>query len=304
MAISVASIYNLTRPGLRGIEGQYENIPTTWSQIFWQGKSNMGFEQTAEVRLMPMAQQKTEGSPTAMDNNAGVRFIYVHEAFEVGLGYAMTRKAISDNLYEQQFPTSNLALQNSFSQYKETQCAGVFNTGNVYNSAIGGDGVALFSASHPYDYGTWANTPATAQLSLNEGSLLSALTQIRTSFRDQAGLKFFWRGRRLIIHPYNEWVASRLIHTPLRPGTADNDINALRATGSLPDGYLVWDFLSSPYAWFVQTNEDGFLYLQREPFEMSMWVDDMTDNLLVKGYERFYSGYKNPRGAWGTFPTA
>jgi hypothetical protein len=301
MAVSVASIYDLTRPGLRGIEGKYEQIPTQWSKVFWQGKSNMGIERTAETRYMPLAQLKTEGAPTAMDNNAGERFIFNHEHFEVGLGYAITRKAIDDNLYEAEFPASNLGLHESFAQFKEIQCANVFNTGNVYNSQTGGDGVALFSTAHPYDYGTWANTP-TVQLSLNEASLLTALTQIRVNFRDQAGLKGFWRGRRLLVHPQNEWVAARLWHTPLRPGTSDNDANALRATGSLPDGYEVMDFFTSSYAWFVQTNYDGFLYLQRKEFEMSMWVDDITDNLLVKGYERYFVGYKNPRGGWGTYP--
>lgn len=302
MAISVASIYDMTRPGLRGIEGKYEQIPTQWSKIFWQGKSNLGIERTAENRYLPLAQLKFEGGATAMDNNAGERFIYNHEAFEVGLGYAMTRKAIDDNLYEAEFPASNLGLHESFAQFKEIQCANVLNTGNVYNGATGGDGVALFSSAHPYDYGTWPNTPASAQLSLNEASLLSAITQIRTLFRDQAGLKAFWRGRRLLVHPQNEWVAARLWHTTLRPGTGDNDANALRATGSLPDGYEVLDFLTSPYPWFVQTNYDGLLYLQRKEFEMSMWVDDSSDNLLVKGYERYFVGYKNPRCAWATFP--
>lgn len=304
MAVSVAAIYDLTRPGLRGIEGKYEQIPTQWSKIFWQGKSNLGVERTAENRYLALAELKFEGGATAMDNNAGERFIYNHEHFEVGLGYAITRKAIDDNLYEQEFPASNLGLHESFAQFKEIQAANVLNTANVYNSAIGGDGVALCSASHPYDYGTWANTPATAQLSLNEASLLSAITQIRTQFRDQAGLKAFWRGRRLVVHPQNEWVAARLWHTTLRPGTGDNDANALRATGSLPDGYEVMDFLTSPYAWFVQTNYDGLIYLQRKEFEMSMWVDDITDNLLVKGYERYYVGYKNARCIWGTFPVS
>lgn len=304
MAVSVAAIYDLTRPGLRGIEGKYEQIPTQWSKIFWQGTSNLGVERTAENRYLALAQLKLEGGATAMDNNAGERFIYNHEHFEVGLGYAITRKAIDDNLYEQEFPASNLGLHESFAQYKEIQAANVLNTANVYNTNIGGDGVALASTSHPYDYGTWSNTTSGAALDLNEASLLQALTQIRTQFRDQAGLKAFWRGRRLLVHPYNEWVAARLWHTPLRPGTADNDANALRVTGSLPDGYEVMDFLTSNFAWYVQTNYDGLLYLQRKAFEMSMWVDDITDNLLVKGYERYFVGYKNPRCLWATFPTA
>lgn len=303
MAISVSSLYDLTRPGLRGIEGKYKQIPTQFSKVFESGTSRMGVERTAEVRFVGLAQLKYEGGATSMDNQGGERFIFNHEHFEVGLGYAITRKAIDDNLYESEFPASNLGLQNSFAQTKEIYAANVLNTASTYNASIGGDGVALCSTAHPYDNGTWANKP-TNELDLNEASLLTALTAIRSNFRDQAGLKPFARGRKLLVPPKQEWVAARLIHTELRPGTADNDVNAMRATGSLPEGYEVLDFLTSDYAWFVLTTIPGMLHLERIPFEMSMEVDFITDNLLVKGYERYYFGYKNPRAIWGTFPTS
>src|SRR5271166_3341278 len=108
MAVSVASFYDLTRPGLRGIEGRYKMIPRQWPKVFQRGTSKMGTERTAVVRMMSLLQLKFEGGATSMDNSAGERFIYNHESFEIGLGYAITRKAIDDNLYESQFPTSNL----------------------------------------------------------------------------------------------------------------------------------------------------------------------------------------------------
>lgn len=299
MAINVASLYDFTRPGLRGIEGKYKQIPTQWSQFMDRGSSRMGVERTAEARYLALPSLRSEGGATQFDNQAGERFIYNHEHFEVALGYAITLKAIEDSLYESEFPASNLGLQTSFAQAKEIFCANVLNTGNVYNPNIGGDGVALCATNHPVDGGTWANRPTT-DLDLNEGSLLTALTQVRVNFRDQANLKALARGEQLLVHPNNQWVGKRLIESERRPGTADNDPNVIE----LPKGLLVLDFLTSPYAWFLRTNVPGLLYLERAAFEMSMDVDFVTDNLLVKGRERYYAGYKNPRGIWGTYPVS
>lgn len=302
-AINVAALYDLTKPGLRGIEGKYKMIPRQWPKVFETGKSNMGVERTAEARYVGLPQLKYEGGAVAMDNGAGERFVFNHEHFEVGLGYAITRKAIDDNLYESEFPASNLGLQNSFAQAEEIFCANVLNTAFTYNTAVAGDGVALCATNHPIDGSTWSNTFSTP-LDLNEAALLSALTAVRANFRDQAGLRVFARGRKLLVPPQLEWVAARLIHTELRPGTGDNDVSALRATGSLPEGYEVLDFLTSSYAWFVQTTIPGLMFLERIPFEMSMEVDFVTDNLLVKGYQRYFAGYKNPRALFGTNPTS
>lgn len=299
MAINVASLYDMTRPGLRGIEGKYKQIPTQWSQYMDRGTSKMGVERTLEARYVGLPALRTEGGATQFDNQAGERFIYNHEHFEVALGYAITLKAIEDNLYEQEFPASNLGLQTSFAQAKEIFAANVLNTGFTVNSNIGGDGVALFSTAHPIDGGTWANTPTT-QLDLNEATLLTALTQIRVNFRDQAGMKALARGEQLMVPPALQWVGKRLVEAERRPGTADNDPNVIE----LPKGLLVLDFLTSAFAWFVRTNVPGLLYLERAAFEMSMDVDFVTDNLLVKGRERYFVGYKNPRCAWATNPTS
>ena len=304
MAINLSAIKDLLLPGLRGIEGKYEAIPSQYDKVFTKFNSKMALERTAEMRYLPLAQLKTEGGQTQFDNSAGERYIYNQEHTEIGLGYAITRKAIDDNLYKTQFHPSNLGLIESFHQTKEIYAANVLNNGNTYNSAVGGDGVALIATNHPSDYGSLANRPTT-DVDLNEATLLNAMVSIRTNFRDQAGLKIFARGRKLIIAPANEPVAIRLTKTELRPGTADNDVNAILSTaGGVPEGYMVMDFLTSAYPWFLLTNIAGLAYMERIPFETDMQVDFVTDNLLTKGYERYSFSYFNWRAVYGTYPTS
>ncbi len=304
MAVNLSSIKDLLLPGLRGIEGKYEQIETEWNQMYTTFDSKLALERTAEMRYLPLAQLKTEGGQTAFDNGAGERFLFNQEHVEIGLGYAITRKAIDDNVYKTQFHPSNLGLMESFSQTKEIYGASLFNTAQTYNSAVGGDLVALCSTAHPIDGGTWSNT-FTTQADLNEASLLNAMINIRVNFRDQAGLKVRSRARKLCIPPQLQPVAIRLLKTELRPGTADNDINAILTTaGGLPESYMVNDFFSSAFAWFLLTNIRGLAYMSRVKFESDMQVDFVTDNLLVKGYERYSFNYFNPRSIFGSFPTA
>jgi phage major head subunit gpT-like protein len=303
MAINLSAIKDLLLPGLRGIEGKYEMIPSQYDKIFTAFDSKLALERTAEMRYLGLAQLKTEGGQTSFDNNAGERYVYNQEHNEIALGYAITRKAIDDNLYKTQFHPSNLGLIESFHQTKEIYAANVLNTATTYNPAVGGDGVALCATTHPIDGGTVANTPTT-QVDLNEATMLNAMISIRTNFRDQAGLKIFARGRKLIIPPQLEPVAIRLTKTELRPGTADNDVNAILSTaGGLPEGYMVDDFLTSNFAWFLLTNIAGLAYMKRIAFETDMQVDFVTDNLLTKAYERYSLSYFNWRALWGAFPT-
>ena len=304
MAVNLSAIKDLLLPGLRGVEGKYEMIPSQYDKIFTKHESRMALERTAEMRFLGLAQLKTEGGQTQFDNSAGERYVYNQEHTEIGLGYAITRKAIDDNLYKSQFMPSNLGLIESFQQTKEIYGANVLNTATTYNASVGGDGVALVSASHPIDGGTVSNTFST-QLDLNEASLLSGMIAVRTNFKDQAGLKVFARARKLIVPAQLEPVAIRLTKTELRPGTADNDVNAIISTsGGLPEGYIVNDFLTSAYAWFLLTNIDGLSYMERVKFETDMQVDFVTDNLLVKGYERYSFGYYNWRSIFASFPTS
>ena len=304
MAVNLSAIKDLLLPGLRGVEGKYEMIPSQYDKIFTKHDSKMALERTAEMRFLGLAQLKTEGGQTSFDNGAGERFVYNQEHSEIALGYAITRKAVDDNLYKTQFHPSNLGLIESFQQTKEIYGANILNTATTYNAAIGGDGVALCSTAHPIDGSTVANRP-TADVDLNEATLLNSMIAIRTNFRDQAGLKVFARGRKLVVPSSLEPVAIRLTKTELRPGTADNDVNAIMSTaGGLPEGYMVNDFLTSIYAWYLLTNIDGLSYMERIKFETDMQVDFVTDNLLVKGYERYSFGYYNWRSIYGSFPTS
>ena len=304
MAVNLSAIKDLLLPGLRGIEGKYEMIPSQYDKIFTKHDSKMALERTAEMRYLGLAQLKTEGGQTAFDNGAGERFVYNQEHTEIALGYAITRKAIDDNLYKTQFHPSNLGLIESFQQTKEIYGANILNTATTYNASVGGDGVALCSTSHPIDGGTVANRPTT-DVGLNEATLLNAMISVRTNFKDQAGLKVFARARKLIVPPQLEPTAIRLTKTELRPGTADNDVNAIMMTaGGLPESYMVNDFLTSQYAWFLLTNIDGLSFMERIKFETDMQVDFVTDNLLVKGYERYSFGYYNWRSIFGSFPTS
>ena len=304
MAVNLGQIRDLLLPGLRGIEGKYEQIPAQYDKIYTKHVSSMALERTAEMRFLSLAQLKTEGGQTAFDNSAGERFVYNQEHIEVAVGYAMTRKAIDDNLYKSQFHPSNLGLMESFQQTKEIYGANILNTATTFINSIQGDGVSLCNTAHPIDTGTYANRP-TIDVDLNEATLLNAMISIRTGFRDQAGLRMFARARKLLVPPALEPVAIRLLKTELRPGTSDNDVNAILTTsGGLPESWMTNDFLTSNFAWFLLTNIDGLAYMERIKFETDMQVDFLTDNLLVKGYERYSFGYYNPRAISGSFPTS
>lgn len=304
MSINIAAIRDLLLPGLMNVTGQYRQIERQWSRVFKTAQSNMQLERTVQARYLPMAVLKFEGGPTTFDNNAGERFVYNMEPVEVGLGYAITRKAIDDNLYASQFMPTNLGLNKSFSEYWEVEAAGIFNNATTYNANLGGDGVALLSTAHPYDYGTWANT-TTTQMNLNEASLTTGMKSVRKNFVDEAGLKVRARAKKLCVPVDLEDVAIRLTKTELRPGTGNNDVNAiLSLSGGLPGGYEVFDYFTSAYSWFLKTDIEGLIHLQRIAYETDMFCDFITDNLLVKGYERAGFFYNDPRCLWGQTPSS
>lgn len=304
MPVALAAIRDLLLPGLWGISGKYPMIERQWPKVYRQTDSSMALERRASVRYLGLAQLKQEGGPTAFDNAAGQRYVYNAEHLEIGLGYAITRKAIDDNLYKAEFGPSNDGLMESFKETEEIYAANLFNTGTTFDAKVGGDGVALFSTAHPIDGATIANRPS-PDVDLNETSLLNALINIRTSWKDNAGLKIHARGRKLIAPPALEPIAIRLFRSELRPGTATNDINAVTGMNeSLKEGFMIWDYLTSSYAWFVCTNHDGLIFFNRKPFEMDMSVEFTTDNLLVKGYQRYVPAYYDWRAVWGSFATS
>jgi hypothetical protein len=306
MPVALSQIRDLLLPGLWGISGKYPMIERQWPKVFRQTNSDMALERRAAIRYLGFAQLKQEGAPTAFDNAAGQRYVYNAEHFEIGLGYAITRKAIDDNLYKSEFGPSNDGLMESFKETEEIYAANVFNTSTTFNTAIQGDGVALLSTAHPIDppNANIANRPS-PDVDLNETSLLNALITIRSTWLDNAGLKIHARGRKVLVPPNLEPIALRLFRSELRPGTAQNDVNAiLGMNDSLKEGFMVWDYLTSSYAWFILTNHDGLIFFHRKPFEMDMSVEFTTDNLLVKGYQRYVPTYYDFRSVWGTVPTS
>lgn len=304
MPVALSSIRDLLLPGLRAVTGKYPMIPRKWDKIFQQGKSEMALERTVSMRYLPLAQLKTEGGATTFDNLSGQRYTYNQEHIEIALGYAITRKAIDDNLYKAQFGPSNLGLMESFAQTQEIYGAAVLNTSTTYDSTVGGDGVALLSTSHPIDGTTIANT-STVAADLNEASLLNVQVQVSSTYRDNAGLLVQAQAKKMVIPPALEPTTIRLTKTELRPGTSNNDVNAILSTaGGIPEGYVVNPFLTSQYAWFVLTDKPGLLYLERKPYESDMQVDFTTDNLLVKAYQRYSFSYNDWRSLWGETPTS
>ena len=305
MAINLSAERDLLVPGLRKVTGEYKDLETKYDKVFKVGKSNMQVERVASMKYLGIAQYKADGGNTFFDNSPGEQFVYQQIHSGVGIGYAITRDAIDDNLYKAQFRPANLGLQKSMNQYKEITCANLLNTATTYNAQIGGDGVALLSTAHPISGGaSIANTP-TVQVDLNEGSLLGAQAAIRSNFRDNAGLRQQARARKLVVPVNLEPVAARLLKSELRPGTGENDINVIPlVSGGFPEGYFVYDYLTSLYSWFVLSDQEGLSYLQRIPFEMDMQVDFITDNLLVKAFERYSASYYDWRAIYGATPTS
>lgn len=306
MSINLAAIKDLLLPGLMDATGEYREIENNWQGVFETHQSNMQIERTVQMRYMSIARLKQEGGATTFDNNAGERFVYNMEPIEVGLGYAITRKAIDDNLYADAFRPTNLGLNKSFREFWEVEAAHIFNAANVYNAALAGDGQALLSTAHPYDGGTWSNT-TTVPLNLNESSLLTGQKSIRKNFVDEAGLRVRARARQLLVPIDLEDTAIRLTQATLRPGTANNDPNAipLMSSGnSIAQGYKVMDYFTSSLQWFLLTDIMGLIHLQRISYELDMFCDFITDNLLVKAYERAGFFFNDPRCVWGQIPTS
>jgi hypothetical protein len=305
MAVNLSAIKDLLVPGLRKVTGEYKDLPKIYDKIFDVGSSKRQVERVASMRYLGIAALKADGGATKFDNAEQEMYVYNQKHIGVGIGYAIARNAIDDNLYKAQFRPSNLGLMMSVSQYKEIVGANILNNGTTFDANVGGDGVALFSTSHPISNGGLIANRPSVDVDLNESTLLAAQTAIRGNFRDNAGLRMQARARKLVVPLELEPVAIRLIKTELRPGTADNDVNAILSTsGGIPEGCLFHDYLTSKYAWFLLSDQPGLQYLQRIPFETDMQVDFITDNLLVKAFERFSFSYYDFRAAYGSFPTS
>jgi phage major head subunit gpT-like protein len=214
------------------------------------------------------------------------------------LGFSLTEEAIEDNLYDSLSARYTKALARAMAYTKQVKAAAVLNTG--FTTAIGGDGVALFSASHPLvSGGVNSNTPAVAA-DLNETSLENAVIQI-AGWTDERGLLIAARPVKLFVPPALQFVATRLLETKLRVGTADNDINAIENNGSIPQGYSVNHFLTDNNAWFLKTDvPNGLKHFVRMPMKTGMDGDFDTGNMRYKARERYSFGWSDPLGMWGS----
>ena len=301
MATTTAQVRDLLLPGLNAVFGDYEQLPTEWSDIFDKHTSKMSAERDVEMKMLGLAQLRTEGASAVYDD-MGERFTYSYVHVETGLGFVITKIAIEDNLYKAQFSPGTRQLKNSLAQTKEVMGANVLNFAmDTSGQNNGGDGVPLLSTAHPLDLGLNANTFA-IQSELNETSLQDAIVKIGRQ-RDAAGLLVKIKPKKLIIAPELQFVVDRLLGTSGRVGTSDNDTNAIVAKGLMAGGYSVNHFLTNTRSWYIKNDvTDGLKYFQRRALETDMYVDFDTDNLKTKATERFSFGWSNHRALFGCMP--
>ena len=299
MAISRAQLLKELLPGLNALFGlEYARYGEEHKEIFDTETSERSFEEETKLSGFSAAPVKNEGSAIAYDNAQEVFTArYNHET--IALGFSLTEEAIEDNLYDSLSSRYTKALARAMAYTKQTKAAAILNNG-FSASYVGGDGVALFSASHPLvSGGTNSNIPTTAA-DLNETSLEAAVIQI-AAWTDERGLLIAAKPRKLVVPPSLMFVSTRLLETELRTGTADNDINALKSNGSIPEGYTVNHFLTDTDAWFLTTDvPNGLKHFVRSPMANSMDGDFDTGNVRYKARERYSFGWSDPLGMYGS----
>jgi len=299
MAISRAQLLKELLPGLNALFGlEYAKYGEEHKEIFETETSERSFEEETKLSGFSAAPVKNEGSAIAYDNaQEAWTARYQHET--IALGFSITEEAIEDNLYDSLSARYTKALARSMAYTKQIKAANVLNNG--FNSAFpGGDGVELFSTSHPLvSGGVNSNEPATPA-DLNETSLEAAVIQI-SLWTDERGLLIAAKPRKLIVPPQLQFVATRLLETELRVGTADNDINALKNNGSIPGGYSINHYLTDTNAWFLTTDvPNGLKHFVRTPLQNSMDGDFDTGNVRYKARERYSFGFSDPLGIFGS----
>jgi len=299
MAISRAQLLKELLPGLNALFGlEYARYGEEHKEIYETESSERSFEEETKLSGFSAAPVKNEGAAIAYDNaQEAWTARYNHET--IALGFSLTEEAIEDNLYDSLSARYTKALARAMSYTKQVKAAAVLNNG-FSSSYVGGDGVALFSASHPLiSGGTNSNTPAVAA-DLNETSLEAAVIQI-AAWTDERGLLIAAKPRKLVVPPALMFVATRLLETELRVSTADNDINAIKSIGSIPEGYAVNHFLTDTNAWFLTTDvPNGMKHFERTPLTTSMDGDFDTGNVRYKARERYSFGWSDPLGMYGS----
>ena len=299
MAISRAQLLKELLPGLNALFGmEYSRYGEEHKEVFETESSERSFEEETKLSGFSAAPVKNEGSAIAYDNGQEAWTArYTHET--IALGFSLTEEAIEDNLYDSLSSRYTKALARAMAYTKQTKAAAVLNNG-FSSSYKGGDGVELFSTSHPLvSGGVNSNEPSTPA-DLNETSLEAAVIQI-AGWTDERGLLIAAKPRKLIVPPQLQFVATRLLETELRVGTADNDVNALKTNGSIPEGYRVNHFLTDPDAWFLTTDvPNGLKHFVRSAMATSMDGDFDTGNVRYKARERYSFGASDPLGVFGS----
>jgi hypothetical protein len=299
MAISRAQLLKELLPGLNALFGlEYARYGEEHKEIYETESSERSFEEETKLSGFSAAPVKNEGSAIRYDNaQEAWTARYNHET--IALGFSLTEEAVEDNLYDSLSARYTKALARGMAYTKQVKAANVLNNG--FNAGyVGGDGVSLFSTAHPLiSGGTNSNTPATAA-DLNETSLENAVIQI-AAWTDERGLLIAAKPRKLIVPPALQFVATRLLETELRVSTADNDINALKNNGSIPEGYAVNHFLTDTNGWFLTTDvPNGMKHFERTPLATSMDGDFDTGNVRYKARERYSFGWSDPLGMFGS----
>ena len=300
MAISRAQLLKELLPGLNALFGlEYATYGEQHKEIYDTETSERSFEEETKLSGFSAAPVKNEGSAIAYDNaQEAFTARYNHET--IALGFSLTEEAIEDNLYDSLSARYTKALARAMAYTKQTKAASVLNNGFTAGTFAGGDGVALFSTSHPLvSGGVNSNTQATPA-DLNETSLEAAVIQI-AAWTDERGLLIAAKPRKLIVPPALQFVATRLLETQLRVGTADNDINAIVNNGSIPEGYTVNNYLTDSNAYFLCTDvPNGMKHFIRSPLANSMDGDFDTGNVRYKSRERYSFGFSDPLGMFGS----
>ena len=289
-------------PGLHKIFGEYKQYPLQWPEIFERQNSNRSFEEELKISGFGLAQVKSEGSAVAYDT-AQEAFTARYNHVTYALAFALTEEAIEDNLYTSTAKRYTAALRRSMINTQEIVAAGVLNNGFT-PGVNGGDGVPLFSTSHPLvSGGVNGNRPAT-DADLNETSLDNARIQIG-KWVDERGLLIAARAVKMVIPIDYEWTAERLTKTVLKVGSSNNDINPIQSTSFVPGGYVVNNRLTDPNAWFLKTDvTDGLKFFERIPMKFSDDGDWETGNMRYKARMRFSVGWSDPLGMYGSSGSA
>jgi hypothetical protein len=299
MAISRAQLLKELLPGLNALFGmEYSRYGEEHKEVYETETSERSFEEETKLSGFSAAPVKNEGSAIAYDNaQEAWTTRYNHET--IALGFSITEEAVEDNLYDSLSARYTKALARAMAYTKQVKAAAVLNNG-FSATYPGGDGVALFSAAHPLvSGGTNSNTPST-QVDLNETSLEAAVIQI-AAWTDERGLLIAAKPKKMVVPPSLMFVAKRLLDTELRVATADNDINAIKQMGAIPEGYTVNHFLTDPNAWFLTTDvPNGMKHFVRTPLQNSMDGDFDTGNVRYKARERYSFGWSDPLGMWGS----